>query len=58
MGTPVTNVLTEFVDPDGIDVYFKVTDLEDTRPVRIMDDELLTEPPKFARDESLLESGL
>ena len=52
---PVAIVLTEFVDPDGIDVYFKVPDLKDTRPVRIMDDELLSEPRKFAKDEIMLE---
>jgi hypothetical protein len=47
---PVAVVLTEFVDPDGIEVYFKVPDLKDTRPIRIMDDELLSEPrnPGFA----------
>jgi len=43
-GDPVDVVLTEFVDPTGIDVYFKVPNLNDTRPVRIMDDELLSEP--------------
>ena len=48
---PVAIVLTEFVDPDGIEVYFKVPDLKDTRPIRIMDDELLSEPRKPAKDE-------
>ena len=43
-GDPVDVILTEFVDPDGIDVYFKVPNLADTRPLRIMDDELLSEP--------------
>jgi hypothetical protein len=41
---PVDVVLTEFVDPNGVDVYFKVPNLNDTRPIRIMDDELLSEP--------------
>jgi DUF1680 family protein len=52
---PVAIILTEFVDPDGIDVYFNVPDLKDTRPVRVMDDELLWEPRKFAKDEIMLE---
>ena len=47
-GDPVDVVLTEFVDPHGIDVYFKVPNLNDTRPIRIMDDELLSEPRKSA----------
>ena len=50
-GEQVDVVLTEFIDPDGIDVYFKVPDLEDTRPIRIMDDELLSEPRKSANGE-------
>ena len=50
-GEPVDVVLTEFVDPDGIDVYFKVPKLDDTQPVRIMDDELLSEPRKSANGE-------
>ena len=48
---PVAIVLTEFIDADGIEVYFKVPDLKDTKPVRIMDDELLSEPRKPAKDE-------
>jgi hypothetical protein len=47
-GAPVDVVLTEFTDPDGIGVYFKVPDLTNTRPIRIMDDELLSEPRKSA----------
>ncbi len=50
-GDQVDVVLTEFVDPDGIGVYFKVPNLKDTRPVRIMDDELLSEPRKSANGE-------
>ena len=50
-GGTVDVVLTEFVDPDGIDVYFKVPKLDDTRPIRIMDDELLSEPRKSANGE-------
>lgn len=50
-GEPIDVVLTEFVDPDGIDVYFKVPNLKDTRPIRIMDDELLSEPRQSANGE-------
>ena len=50
-GDPVDVVLTEFVDPNGIDVYFKVPNLDDTRPIRIMDDELLSEPRQSANGE-------
>ncbi len=50
-GDRVDVVLTEFVDPDGIGVYFKVPTLENTQPIRIMDDELLTEPRKSANGE-------
>jgi len=50
-GEPVDVVLTEFIDPNGIGVYFKVPNLKDTRPVRIMDDELLSEPRKSANGE-------
>jgi DUF1680 family protein len=50
-GDPVDVVLTEFVDPDGIDVYFKVPDLQNTQPIRIMDDEILSEPRKSANGE-------
>jgi hypothetical protein len=45
-GEQVDVVLTEFVDPDGLEVYFKVPNLKDTRPIRIMDDELLSELPR------------
>ena len=47
-GDPVDIVLTEFVDPDGVDVYFKVPDLKNTQPIRIADDELLSEPRRSA----------
>lgn len=50
-GEQVEVVLAEFIDPDGLDVYFRVPDLEDTRPIRIMDDELLSEPRKSANGE-------
>ncbi|MBC8231379.1 glycoside hydrolase family 127 protein [bacterium] len=45
-GDPVDVVLTEFIDPDGIEVYFQVPDLTDTPPIDIVDDELLSVPPR------------
>ena len=50
-GDPVDVVLTEFVDPDGIDVYFKIPNLNDTKSIRIVDDELLSEPRQSANGE-------
>lgn len=50
-GDPVDVVLTEFVDPNGIDVYFKIPNLNETKPIRIVDDELLSEPRKSATGE-------
>lgn len=41
-GDTVDVVLTEFVDPNGIAVYFKVPNLQNTGPIRIMDDELFS----------------
>ena len=52
-GDQVDVVLTEFTDPDGIAVYFKVPNLDDTHPIRIMDDELLSEPRKSANGKIL-----
>ena len=54
-GAPVAVVLTEFIDPDGIEVYFKIPDLTAPGPVRIMDDELLSEPRQRAENEIGLE---
>ena len=50
-GNPVDVVLTEFVDPNGIDVYFKIPNLNDAKPIRIVDDELCSEPRKSANGE-------
>ena len=50
-GDPVEVVLTEFVDPNGIDVYFKIPNLDDAKPIRIVDDELLSEPRRSATGE-------
>ena len=47
-GAPVDVVLTEFVDPNGIDVYFKVPNLNDTKPIPVVEDELLSEPRQSA----------
>jgi len=50
-GGPVDVVLTEFVDPNGVDVYFKIPNLNDTKSIRIVDDELLSEPRQSANGE-------
>ena len=39
-GEQVEVVYTEFTDPADIAVYFKVPNLNDTQPIRLMDDEL------------------
>ena len=52
--TRVDVVLTEFVDPNGIDVYFKIPNLNDTKAIRIVDDELLSEPRQSANGEITL----
>jgi hypothetical protein len=39
-------------------VYFKVPDLKDTWPIRVMDDELLSEPRKSAKDEIMVERSI
>jgi len=46
-GEKVDVVLTEFIDPSGQDVYFRVPDLADTSPVRLMDDEIVSWPNEF-----------
>jgi hypothetical protein len=50
-GDPVEVVLTEFVDPNGIEVYFRIPNLADAGPLRIVDDELLSEPRQAANGE-------
>ena len=37
-------VLTEFIDPSGQDIYFRVPNLADTSPVRLTDDEIVSWP--------------
>ena len=46
-GEKVAVTLTEFIDPSGQEVYFRVPDLADTSPVRLMDDELVSWPNQF-----------
>ncbi len=36
----------EFVDDTCVSVYFKVPDLQNTAPIRLMDDELISEPAR------------
>ena len=43
-GDKVDVTLTEFIDPSGQDVYFRVPNLADTSPVRLTDDELVSWP--------------
>jgi DUF1680 family protein len=53
-GDPVDVVLTEFIDPNGIEVYFEIAGLNETKSIRIVDDELLSEPRKSANGEITL----
>lgn len=46
-GEKVAVTLTEFIDPSGQEVYFRVPDLADTSPLRLMDDELVSWPNQF-----------
>ncbi len=46
-GDTVDVTLTEFIDPSGQDVYFRVPNLQDTSPVRLMDDEIVSRPNEF-----------
>ncbi|MFH1919273.1 MAG: beta-L-arabinofuranosidase domain-containing protein, partial [Planctomycetota bacterium] len=46
-GEKVDVTLTEFIDPSGQDVYFRVPNLADTSPVRLTDDEIVTWPNEF-----------
>jgi hypothetical protein len=46
-GEKVDVTLTEFIDPSGQDVYFRVPNLADTSPVRLMDDEIVSWPNEF-----------
>lgn len=46
-GEQVDVTLTEFIDPSGLDVYFRVPNLADTSPVRIADDEIVSWPNEY-----------
>ena len=46
-GEKVDATLTEFIDPSGQDVYFRVPDLADTSPIRLTDDEIVSRPNEF-----------
>ena len=46
-GETVTVTLTEFIDPSGQEVYFRVPNLAETSPVRLTDDEIVSWPNEF-----------
>ncbi|MCL5098865.1 MAG: glycoside hydrolase family 127 protein [Candidatus Omnitrophica bacterium] len=46
-GEKVDVILTEFIDPSSQDVYFRVPTIEDTAPVRLTDDEIVSWPNEF-----------
>ncbi|MBN2291005.1 MAG: glycoside hydrolase family 127 protein [Pirellulales bacterium] len=46
-GEKVDITFTEFIDPSGQEVYFHVPDLEDTSPIRLTDDEIVSWPNEF-----------
>ncbi|MBI5686779.1 MAG: glycoside hydrolase family 127 protein [Verrucomicrobia bacterium] len=46
-GEKVDVTLTEFIDPSGLDVYFRVPNVADTSPVRLTDDEIVSWPNEF-----------
>ncbi len=39
--------LTEFIDPSGLEVYFRAPNLADTLPVRLAEDEIVSCPSEF-----------
>ena len=47
-GQRVAVTLTEFSDPSGRDVYFRVPNFTNTSPVRLADDEIVSWPNEFA----------
>ena len=46
-GEKVAVTLTEFTDPSGQDVYFRVPNVANTSPVRLTDDEIVSWPNEF-----------
>ena len=47
-GNQVEVVLTEFIDPNGVEVYFQIPEKFDSANIRVVDDELLSEPRRSA----------
>jgi uncharacterized protein len=47
-GTPLDVVLTEFIDPQGIEVYFQIPHNTVPSTIRVVDDELFSEPRRSA----------
>ena len=47
-GEQVDVVLTEFIDPNGVEVYFRIPQDAGTSAIRVVDDELLSEPRRSA----------
>jgi hypothetical protein len=47
-GEKVEVSLTEFIDPSGQEVYFRVPSLDNTAPVPLADDEIVSRPNEFA----------
>ncbi len=47
-GSPLDVVLTEFVDPQGIEVYFQIPQDAAPSTIRVVDDELFSEPRRSA----------
>jgi DUF1680 family protein len=52
-GEKVDVVLTEFIDPSGQEIYFRVPNLADTSPVRLTDDEIVSWPNESANAQVL-----
>jgi DUF1680 family protein len=50
-GDLVDVVLTEFIDPDGTEVYFEIPNPTEPQPIRVVDDELCSEPRRSANGE-------
>ncbi len=46
-GDKIDVTLTEFIDPSGQEVYFRVPNLADTSPVPLTDDEIVSWPNEF-----------
>lgn len=53
-GDPVDVILTEFIDPDGIEVYFNAFVGDGTGAIPVVDDELLSEPRESANGQIIM----